>query len=95
MPAPVLLPDPAFTTGTSDPSNNRTMTIAPFKAFLAVAFLLASCPVTAKEGTVPLLEPPGTVLFVGNSFTFWNQGLWTHMQALTAARGEGLGPGSG
>jgi len=67
------------------------MTIAPFKASLAVAFLLASCPVTAEEGTVPLPEPPGTVLFVGNSFTFWNQGLWTHMQALTAARGEGLG----
>jgi hypothetical protein len=38
-----------------------------------------------------LPEPPGTVLFVGNSFTFWNQGLWTHMQDLTAARGEGLG----
>jgi len=34
---------------------------------------------------------PGTVLFVGNSFTFWNEGLWTHMQNLTAARGEGLG----
>ena len=40
----------------------------------------------------PLLpEPPGTVLFVGNSFTFWNEGLWTHMQDLTAARGDGLG----
>ena len=40
----------------------------------------------------PLLpDPPGTVLFVGNSFTFWNEGLWTHMQDLTAARGDGLG----
>ena len=32
------------------------------------------------------LEAVGTVLFVGNSFTFWNGGLWTHMQELTAAR---------
>ena len=37
------------------------------------------------------LEAVGTVLFVGNSFTFWNGGLWTHMQELTAARGEDLG----
>ena len=67
------------------------MTLAPFKASLAVAFLLASCAVSAKEGPVLLPEPPGTVLFVGNSFTFWNQGLWTHLQDLTADRGDGLG----
>ena len=52
---------------------------------------LVSCAVTPKEVPVELPEPPGTILFVGNSFTFWNGGLWTHMQELTAARGEGLG----
>ena len=38
-----------------------------------------------------LPEPPGTVLFVGNSFTFWHEGLWTHMGNLTAARGRDRG----
>jgi hypothetical protein len=70
------------------------MTLTSVKASLAgalVTFALASCAATSTEAPAELPEPPGTVLFVGNSFTFWNQGLWTHMQELTAARGEGLG----
>ena len=59
------------------------------------AFGLAGLDIQAEQANrqTPRLLPesPETVLFVGNSFTFWNQGLWTHMQTLTAARGEGLG----
>jgi hypothetical protein len=70
------------------------MTLTSVKASLAgalVTFAIASCAATSMEAPAELPEPPGTVLFVGNSFTFWNQGLWTHMEELTAARGEALG----
>ena len=52
---------------------------------------LVSCAATPQEVPVELPEPPGTILFVGNSFTFWNRGLWRHMEELTEARGEDLG----
>lgn len=55
---------------------------------------LVSCATTPQEVPVELSElpePPGTILFVGNSFTFWNRGLWRHMEELTEARGEDMG----
>ena len=71
------------------------MTSLQARASLAgalVYFTLASCAVAPPE-EVPANLPKGpeTILFVGNSFTFWRGGLWKHMDVLTAARGEGSG----
>ena len=32
------------------------------------------------------LSSPKKILFVGNSFTYWNKGLWHHMEQLVRCR---------
>ena len=56
------------------------LTLAP------LLFAIASC-----QAPIEAAPPPATILFVGNSFTFWNGGLWKHMQGLSATHGEGTG----
>ena len=57
---------------------------------ILIALLLAGCqPIVAPESTLVTAEPeltmPKKVLFVGNSFTYWNDGIATHVQALAAS----------
>lgn len=39
---------------------------------------------------VDKLPPPTKILFIGNSFTFWNKGLWYHTEQLALARPDKL-----
>ena len=40
----------------------------------------------AIPGSPTKLSNPKKVLFVGNSFTYWNKGLWHHMEQLVQCR---------
>jgi hypothetical protein len=50
---------------------------------MALALTLSSC-CTAPVNFKP--TPPSRVLFVGNSFTFWNDGLWSPMEEIATSR---------
>jgi hypothetical protein len=47
------------------------------RLLVAVMFALAMVPAVAQQA-------PSRVLFVGNSLTFWNDGLWVHLERLAA-----------
>lgn len=71
----------------------------PYLSALVAAGLLCACNPTGAvtdegddTGTDTGEEappPPASVLFIGNSFTFWNDGLETHVEALRAGTGDG------
>ncbi|HIG86818.1 MAG TPA: hypothetical protein EYQ25_07240 [Planctomycetes bacterium] len=59
---------------------------------MRLLFILAALSISACRSTTPIPTPPATILFVGNSFTFWNGGgLWKAMESFSAARGEAQG----
>jgi hypothetical protein len=65
-------------------------------AFLSGVCLLAGCPRADSVDDDPddtgggeeEPVPPTSVLFIGNSFTFWNDGLETHVEALRSGTGD-------
>ena len=65
-------------------------------AFLSAVCLLAGCPPADSVDDDPddtgggeeEPVPPTSVLFIGNSFTFWNDGLETHVEALRSGTGD-------
>jgi hypothetical protein len=60
--------------------------------FLLLLLLLNSATISAKDQRVTHIEAPQRVLFVGNSFTFYNNGLHTHLRKfLQAADTAGSG----
>ena len=65
-------------------------------AVLGAACLLAGCPPADSVNDDPddtgggdeEPVPPTSALFIGNSFTFWNDGLETHVEALRSGTGD-------
>ena len=62
--------------------------------FLLIIFIVAfpGLVVGEKTTSLNLKRVPVTmkILFVGNSFTYWNKGLWHHMEQLVGCRPEKL-----
>ena len=54
-------------------------------------FMLFAVPASASEHNVPLVESesPHSILFTGNSFTFYNNAIYTHMRKLLMAEDPG------
>ena len=51
-----------------------------------IALSAAGCKTVASDLPAPqVVQKPSRILFVGNSFTFWRGGLWTHMKQLSDA----------
>ena len=57
---------------------------------LLLSTLVSLLPVTLVQAQVPPLnfgiDPPSSVLFVGNSFTFYNNAIYTHLRKLLVAQ---------
>ena len=63
--------------------------------FFLIITLVVALPGLAAEKKSTLVNPkqvsvPKKILFVGNSFTYWNKGLWHHMEQLVQCRPEKL-----
>ena len=65
------------------------------KQFFFIITLVVALPVLAGEKKSTPVNPeqvsiPKKILFVGNSFTYWNKGLWHHMEQLVQCRPKKL-----
>ena len=65
------------------------------KQFFFIITLVVALPGLAAEKKSAPVNPkqvsiPKKILFVGNSFTYWNKGLWHHMEQLVQCRPEKL-----
>jgi len=60
-------------------------TIRLIMTLLIWVFLLSACALISAPEPTGTPEPPDKILFVGNSFTFWNQGVDYHMELLAAS----------
>ena len=62
--------------------------------FLLITLMVALSGLAAEKKSTPtnskLVSIPKKTLFVGNSFTYWNKGLWHHMEQLVQCRPEKL-----
>ena len=57
-----------------------------------IALIVTGCKTVAPDRSVsPVVKKSSRILFVGNSFTFWRGGLWTHMKQLSDAMTPPLG----
>ena len=67
---------------------NSTLSFRSFKCLL-LGLLLSLSPIAAAQGEdapfITGIDPPGSILFVGNSFTFYNNAIYTHLRKLLVA----------
>ena len=57
------------------------------KYLLLMGFLFAATASAEPRPTITEVEPPANILFVGNSFTFYNNGLHNHLRYMIEAGG--------
>ena len=65
-----------------------------YQFFLLITLIVALPGLAAEKKPTPVnlkqVSIAKKILFVGNSFTYWNKGLWHHMEQLVQCRPEKL-----